>query len=131
MKKILLFIVVVVLAVAYFTNPTTEKHQQTAKEMAERIVEKKLSSFNVPASWLKSENNSIVDDFTDKLIKQYVFVDNYYLFSLTKVEWEGEEYPVGVGLFGYVFIFEKVEEVINQKIDEYLQNQINNLLFPL
>ena len=41
--------------------------------------------------------------------------DNYILFSITKISWKGESRNIGYGLFGNVFLSEKVKEAFKDK----------------
>jgi hypothetical protein len=52
----------------------------------------------------------------DKFIDENVVVDDYYLFSITNVRWEGKIKMVGVGIFGKVILHSD----INKKLKEAL-----------
>lgn len=72
-----LLLVVVFLFLAWITNPTLEQHQ----EAVSRKAEKTNASIRL---------NSVV-------------ADDYYIFSLTKLE--GDDHVIGAGAFTQVFIF--------------------------
>jgi energy-coupling factor transporter transmembrane protein EcfT len=80
--KWLLIGVVVVLAIAFFSNPSESNHKQGLKEWTK----------NLP---LKIEDNAIK-------------VDDYKVFSLTKVKIDGKEKITGIGAFGKVWYFDDI-----------------------
>ena len=89
MLKWLLLGLVVLLAIAYFSNPEEDDHitglKKTAKELRVKVREKTID------------------------------VDNYKIFSLTKVKVNGEEKVVGIGAFGKVWYFNELEEKLKKK----------------
>lgn len=77
---------VVVLAIAYFSNPDESNHKKKFKEMVK----------NLP---VKVKDDSIQ-------------VDDYKVFSLVKARVKGEKKTVGVGAFGKVWYFDDIKESI-------------------
>lgn len=79
--KWVLLAVIVVLAIAFFSNPDFEDHRKeltsATKGLSKEIKEKKIA------------------------------FDDYKIFSLTKKKVNGEEKIVGVGVFGKVWYFDK------------------------
>ncbi|KRB59850.1 hypothetical protein ASD98_01650 [Flavobacterium sp. Root186] len=56
----------------------------------------------------------------EKLIENSVTRDNYILFSITKITWQGKSKSIGYGLFGNVFLSEKVNKAFNNdEINSY------------
>jgi len=82
--KWVLIILVVVLAIAYFSNPDKENHLKGLRSKIE----------NLPVK--------VKDDALQ--------VDDYKVFSITKVKVKGEEKIVGFGAFGKVWYFEDIKE---------------------
>jgi hypothetical protein len=78
--KIGVILIVILLGAAYFTNPDDATHRQRFKETAKELRLKKVKDKNVQ-------------------------VDDYFLFSLTKINADGEQKVVGVGAFGKVWYF--------------------------
>jgi hypothetical protein len=76
-------IFVLILVVAYFTNPEELTHHKGLKKVTRNI--------------------------TDKLK-----IDDYKIFSLTKVKVKGEEKIVGVGAFGKVWYFDDIEKSLKE-----------------
>jgi hypothetical protein len=80
-----ILILVLVLVVAYFTNPEELTHHKGLKD-------------------------TVKENITDKLVK----IDDYKIFSLTKVKVKGEEKIVGIGAFGKVWYFDDIEESLKK-----------------
>jgi hypothetical protein len=85
-----IIILVIILAIAFFTNPDHTTHHQSLKEYT---TEKNLK----------------------KVREKLVDIDDYKIFSLTKVKVEGEEKIVGIGAFGKVWYFSEVEEKLKKR----------------
>lgn len=81
--KVGIIVLIIVLAGAYFTNPADSTHRKSLKETIKELRLKKIR---------------------DKSVK----VDDYFLFSLTKANVNGEEKIVGIGAFGKVWYFDNL-----------------------
>ena len=86
--KWLIIILIVIFTIAYFSNPKHAVHLEVLKEAANDLQLKKI---------------------TDKLK-----VDDYKIFSLTKVKVDGEEKVVGIGAFGKVWYFDDVKDKLEK-----------------
>lgn len=130
MKKTILFLIIFVamLTAAYFTNPPVEKHRETAKVKIENIIENTVKTYHLPYEWLMNKQTYPTEELVDYVADNYVYADNYYFFSLTKVKMETHNQSVGIGVFGHVFISEKVEEIAQQEIDSFVKKKANELL---
>jgi hypothetical protein len=82
--KWLLIVIVVVLAIAFFSNPDESSHKKGLKEWTK----------NLP---VKVEDNAIK-------------VDDYKVFSITKIKVNGKEKITGVGAFGKVWYFDDIKD---------------------
>ncbi|MBP3944158.1 DUF4359 domain-containing protein [Sphingobacteriaceae bacterium WQ 2009] len=113
-KRIFSLLAFVLILVAIFTNPTKEEHQAAVKVKATQLVSDQLGSKenDLLAFGMQLFGNNIVDEFCDRV----VFVDNYYLFSLTKIKWEGKESIVAFGAFHKIFYSGKIDEKFNEII---------------
>jgi energy-coupling factor transporter transmembrane protein EcfT len=85
-----IIILVIILVIAFFTNPDHAAHHQSLKDYTN---EKNL----------KRVREKLVD------------IDDYKIFSLTKVKVEGKEKIVGIGAFGKVWYFSELEEKLKKK----------------
>lgn len=115
-----LFIGLIFLAgVMVFTNPDDAKHRDAVKrEIAKAMgLDETLGAVSKPMGFeaLGSfAGGAIALQFADVMVNSMVTVDNYVLFSLTKVTYEGVTKPIGVGLFGNVYISGDVKDKLNE-----------------
>ena len=86
--KWVVIILIIFFAIAYFSNPKHSDHFDGVKDIAKDLPIKKVR---------------------DKLK-----VDDYKIFSLTKVKVDGEEKIVGVGAFGKVWYFDDIEKSLKK-----------------
>ncbi len=84
--KWVLIAVVAVLALAYFSNPDELNHKRGLKEIGQKLDVK------------------IKDDA--------IQVDDYKIFSVTKVKVDGKEKITGIGAFGKVWYFDDIKDQI-------------------
>lgn len=82
--KWVLILVVAALVIAYVSNPNESNHKRSLKELGEKLDIK------------------IKDDA--------IQVDDYKIFSITKVKINGEEKITGIGAFGKVWHFDDIKE---------------------
>lgn len=87
--KWLIIAVVVILVVGFFTNPNEADHKQSLREKA-----KELSL---------------------RLRERTVSVDDYKIFSVTKVKVKGEDRITGIGFMGKVWHFGDLKEKLAKK----------------
>jgi|SRR5688572_18846045 hypothetical protein len=82
--KWILIAVVAVIAIAYFSNPDESNHKRSLKEIGQKLDIK------------------IKDDA--------IQVDDYQVFSVTKVKVNGKEKITGIGAFGKVWHFDDIKD---------------------
>ncbi|QBR13789.1 DUF4359 domain-containing protein [Sphingobacterium sp. CZ-2] len=118
--RIFAITLVLIMLAAVFTNPSKEKMEAALSTKAKDILQKQL----------KYEDKGAVELgmmlFGDQVIREFVnsytTTSNYYLFSLSKINWNGEKVIVGGGAFGQVWISPKLDEKAD-KLIEVLKNQ--------
>jgi hypothetical protein len=98
-----------ILVIAFITNPGESKHKEA--------VSKKVNSIVLPPapSGLEYAGNH---PYVDQLVNTHVYRSNYYLFSTTKVSWDNQVITIGLGLFGYVFLSDMIDNDIEQWADK-------------
>ncbi len=114
-KQIVLLAFTAILLLAILTNPSKDDHKEKVKETLHTFYQKTLKetqpdSENSFAALGSLIGESIVNTFIENAITR----DNYVLFSLTKISYQGEEKSIGFGLFGNVFLSDRVEEAFNK-----------------
>ena len=86
--KWVLIAVVAVVAIAYFSNPDESNHKRSLKKIGQKL------------------DVQIKDDA--------IQVDDYKIFSVTKVKVDGKEKITGIGAFGKVWYFDDIKDQITK-----------------
>jgi uncharacterized membrane protein YqgA involved in biofilm formation len=88
--KWVIIILILGVVVAYFTNPEESIHRDNLAVKTKELSIKKIR-------------------------QKLVTIDDYKLFSLTKITVEGETKIVGIGAFGRVWYFDDLKEKLQRK----------------
>lgn len=112
--RIFALLLVAVMLAAVLTNPSKAEFDNAVKDKATSILKSQLQYENQEAIQLGMTlfGDKVVRDFVDKSI----IVDNYYLFSLVNIKWQGEKTPIGGGAFKTIWLSPKIDE----KADEII-----------
>ena len=116
MNKIITFFGIVGIAIVLIlTNPDRAKHSMAVKEILTKEFNKAMTD-----ELQKSKNNSrqltagiglfLGSTLIDKIVDGYIDCENFYLFSLTKINYEGSDKTIGFGILGKVYISDKLKE---------------------
>lgn len=116
MKKIIALLAPVLLVAMFATCPDKQAHQKAIAEVVNESVKETIGE--QAGKSLASIGSALTSGLVDKGIEHMLELDNYYLFSLGKVEWKGERKTVSVGLLNQVFTVQKdqVKEQIGEKL---------------
>lgn len=91
-----------IIVVAFMTNPEKETH-------IDKINEKLYDLLPT------GQKSSIIKDIgklvSNQILEQLITVDNYYIFSVSKIEILGESETISYGAFGMVFFTDKIKDV--------------------
>ncbi|WP_437919373.1 DUF4359 domain-containing protein [Sphingobacterium sp. LRF_L2] len=101
---------IVLMLVAFFTNPSNEQHEEAVRIKALELLQQhtgKNNDNNVLNLGVQLFGNTLVDQF----MKNHIHVQNYYLFSVTKVTWEDKEQIIGLGMFKKVWLSAKIDDM--------------------
>jgi hypothetical protein len=114
-----LFFIVLVCLGAFATNPTSVEHKLILKDkmreyLNTEIDKMQLENDNKFAQLGASLGAAFGGVIADKFIDEKVVVDDYYLFSITNVRWEGKIKMVGVGLFGKVILHPDIDKKLKE-----------------
>lgn len=133
MKKIVLFLIVLLglAVIGYLTNPTEVMHREAAQEMLEKISENILSDYGIDPRILSTLGVDFQGKLVEELITNHISRDNYYVFSLTKVHWEGLNQVIGLGFFNKVYISNQVDDIIKKEVENYIKKKIRALRIPI
>lgn len=117
-------LLVILLMSAVFTNPSPTKHRKAVKEKLEHYITQyaernaKEAAQNEWEKLGRSLGASLGLTLIDPLVHQVVQRENYFLFSLTTVDWDGKSNIIGIGLFGKVFLSPKIDKTLQKMMEE-------------
>ena len=114
-----LFFIVLVCLGAFVTNPTSVEHKLILKDkmreyLNTEIDKMQLENDNKFAALGASLGAAFGGIIVDKFIDENVVIDDYYLFSITNVRWEGKIKMVGVGIFGKVILHPDIDKKLKE-----------------
>lgn len=114
--KIVLIAFATIILISVLTNPSIEEHKQAVKSVINQVVQNSISE---NGSDMEKLGILFGSSLAEKLIENSVTRDNYILFSITKITWQGKSKSIGYGVFGNIFLSEKVNK-------EFNNNEITN-----
>lgn len=94
--------------IAFFSNPKQEQHEKIVREKAIMLLKQQAGKQNEQAVdfGIQLFGNTLIDQF----MQNHVKVENYYLFSLTKIGVGHHESTIGGGAFGTIWLSPKIDE---------------------
>ena len=98
--RLLVFIGIIVAAV--MTKPDKDKHIEKINEKIYDIL-----PIGQKTSIIKELGKLVSNPILDRLISY----ENYYVFSVSKIEILGESETISYGVFGIVFFTEKINDI--------------------
>ncbi|MBQ7941862.1 MAG: TonB family protein [Muribaculaceae bacterium] len=120
MNKFLLFLLVIIITcgVSIVSCPKYEDHHSTIKQEINQVINKEVSSHinndsNGESFWTLLAS-SLCSNITEYIIDNKLYVENYIILSVGKINIDGEEKIVSIGAFNHVFT------QIKEQINEYL-----------
>ncbi len=128
MNKFLLFLLIILITcgVGIISCPKYEDHHSTIKQEINQVINKEVSSHinndsNEESFWTLLAS-SICSNITEYLIDNKLYVDNHFIFSVGKINIDGEEQIVSIGAFNHVFT--QIKEQVNEYLSK-LESQDN------
>ncbi|MCW3086247.1 MAG: hypothetical protein JWP12_3613 [Bacteroidetes bacterium] len=120
-KYLIFGIVAFVILIAVITNPNEDRHKSAVKSKIlsltltlQKPVDE-MGDVNSPLAQAGMGLGSMIGGaIVEQLVNTCVSEDNYVLFSLTKITWNGETRIIGVGVFGNVFLTDKIDETLKK-----------------
>lgn len=99
---------IVLMLIAFFSNPKQEQHEKIVREKAIVLLKQQAGKQNEQAVdfGIQLFGNTLIDQF----MKNHVKVENYYLFSLTKIRVGPRENTIGGGAFGTIWLSPRIDE---------------------
>lgn len=124
--KILFGLLLSVLVIGLITNPSQEQHKEAVKVKVEaslqKIIDKKAQEEGSDLAKLGAAMSGMFSGpIVEQLVATLVSSDNYYVCSLTKINWDGQPQIVGLGVFGKIFLSPKIDQTIEDGAEKYLE----------
>ena len=108
-KYIILIVFLFTLLIAAITNPPAEAHKTKIKSEVRALVDSVTHMADTPFSGL---TGLITNTAIDLGFDQAIVVDNYVFFSICRIKFAAIDQPIGMGIFGNVFLFKSLNEVV-------------------
>ena len=111
---ILLFLL---LFVAALTNPNKDFHKINIKLRVykELNIDTTQKASNNIFDFFSEISNSFGKSMVDKTVDELLQVDDYFFFSLTKINYQGQTKIIGIGAFYQIFLFVNLKELIESQ----------------
>jgi hypothetical protein len=127
-KSIIAILILITLA---FTNPNNEKHLLEATHIIKKVINKNSTNdiFNnstndnqIMGGLALLFGDGIVDELSEKVISR----ENYIFFSLTKLNYDGSEKIIGLGVLNNIIIFSGFEAELDNLYNKAIEPAENN-----
>lgn len=118
-------VLVVVLLAMIFSVPSQSAHEEAMSpvlaKVASQVAQEKTTGVTKILKTIGLGNEEKTQKGYDKIGKamapalvKMLYVNDYLLFSIGKMDYEGTSYPVSLGLFGHVFVLplDKIEKAM-------------------
>lgn len=117
-KQIALIIVGIILLLAIFTNPNQVAHKEKVKTTFTAFYQKQSKENRTLSNdGFEALGSLLGTSLINTIVENGVSCDNYLLFSITKVNYKGQEKSIGYGMLGNVFLSSKVDEAFNKNFN--------------
>lgn len=110
--KTTLVVILLLAIIGFATNPDLAEHQTAAKEAFKEKMDSELDENGMKG--LKGLANMATELLSPSVLNALVSRENYFIFSLTKVETTDGLRTAGIGVFGQVIIFSSIEDDLNK-----------------
>lgn len=121
MKKnhIIILIILLISLVAVLTNPNQDRHKEVVKNKINLYLQKSMKEGNADTNNEGEKSGQAIGMMlgvvlVNQIIDNLVSTDNYVLFSMTKITWDGKTKVIGIGAFGNVYLTGKLDDSLNE-----------------
>ncbi len=123
--KIWLGVIIVIMLFLVSTNPDKVKHERVIRHEISGVVDELRDSMGLN-SGVAFFGGMIFDEITKSIIGQQLEVDNYWLCSIGKIEFQDKKHIVTIGLVNNVFsLFSK--EDLKDMVLQWQRNRRNDV----
>jgi hypothetical protein len=113
-KQFHILLSILFISILFFSNPSEEAHIQSVKSKLQIAFNKKMSTEKIKNNPFYDFGKLLGDSFIDKLTEGLIARENFFLFSLTNVEFNGRKKTIGIGILGYVYVSDKIVSVFKE-----------------
>ncbi len=121
MKKnyITLAVLILIILVAVLTNPDQNRHKEVVKDKLITFLQKSIKKDQTKPNDEYEEAGQAIrimlgGMIVEKILDNFLSTDNYVVFSITKITWQGEKKIIGIGALGNVFLTKELDEALNK-----------------
>jgi hypothetical protein len=116
-------LVLFIFIIALVSNPDTQAHKNTVKikmsNYVQEVLDNQLSgSTNIFGQLGLAFGKVLGGSVIDVLVNDMVSRGNYFVFSTTRIRWEGKNEVIGIGIFGNVFLNPRIDKEIEKYLKE-------------
>lgn len=113
--RVFAFFLLGIIIAAILTNPKREQFENVIEDKAKFLLIKQLDYESQEAVQLGMTlfGNRIIKEF----VQNNVVIENYYLFSVVKINWQGQSSAIGGGAFKTVWLSPEID----RKADEIVR----------
>ena len=101
MKKVW-YALLIVAVICLVTCPDKDAHTEALTNMANDVIQKEVANTADGEGWAML-GSALGAGIANIAISTTLTVDNYFLFSVGRISWMGEEETVSVGILNHVF----------------------------
>jgi hypothetical protein len=114
-KHFILIGISIILLIAMITNPDTNHHKEEVKSKINEYLQKSLANDvnETDDKWSKAGKlfgNLFGETMVNNMVNTMITTNNYILFSTTNATFEGKSKTIGLGIFGNVYLSDKVND---------------------
>ena len=115
MKKAIIAIIFLLIAMLA-TCPDKQSHQDKISEIINTSLKETISE--KAGKGIANIGPALTSNIVEHAVDHMLYVDNYYIFSLGKVDWKGETKTVSLGILNQIITFrkEQVKEQMKEKL---------------
>jgi hypothetical protein len=121
MKKNYVFVAIIglIILIAVITNPNQDRHEEVIKNKLNSYLQESMNeSLNESNNDWEQAGKAIGlmlgGALIDRIIDNLISTDNYVIFSISKVTWDGKTKIIGIGVFGNVFLTRQLNESLDE-----------------
>lgn len=125
MKKgtITFLVIAIIVIIAVLTNPDQTRHKEVLRNAFNESLQESIAADQGDTAGESNEISNAIARMVggaliDQLLNNAVSTENYVVFSLTKMTWQGESNIVGIGAFGNVYLTKDLDRTFDEGLKD-------------